>query len=116
MTIVVYIPADIRDFSRYRVESGSIIIRSFSSGTRGRIRDSRKRGGNHPINSITFGETRKTVSHLSDTCLTMIDLIELIGSFSAEIFGVEIRVGGMCEKILVENNPIKSINPITPTG
>ena len=72
--------------------------------------------GNYPINSITTVETRKTVSHLSDTCLTMIDLIELIGSFSAEIFGVEIRVGGKGEKILVENDPIKSINPITPTG
>ena len=72
--------------------------------------------GNHPINSITTVETRKTVSHLPDSCLTMIDLIELIGSFSAEIFGVEIRVGGKGEKILVENNPIKSINPITPTG
>jgi hypothetical protein len=72
--------------------------------------------GNHPINSITPTITRKTVSHLSDGRLTMIDLIELIGSFSAEIFGVEIKVGGMCEKILVENNPIKSINPITPTG
>ena len=71
---------------------------------------------NHPINSITFGETRKTVSHLSDTCLTMIDLIELIGSFSAKIFGVEIRVGREGEKILVENNPIKSIKSITPTG
>ena len=69
--------------------------------------------GNHPINSITRVETRKTVSHLSDTWLTMIDLIELIGSFSAEIFGVEIRVGGRGEKILVENDPIKSINPIT---
>ena len=72
--------------------------------------------GNHPINSITFGETPKTVSHLSDTCLTMIDLIELIGSFSAEIFGVEIEVEGEGEKILVENNPIKSIKSITPTG
>jgi len=72
--------------------------------------------GNHPINSITFGETPKTVSHLSDTCLTMIDLIELIGSFSAKIFGVEIRVGGRGEKILVENNPIKSIKSITPAG
>ena len=69
--------------------------------------------GNHPINSITRVETRKTVSHLSDTWLTMIDLIELIGSFSAKIFGVEIRVGGRGEKILVENDPIKSINPIT---
>ena len=69
--------------------------------------------GNHPINSITRVETRKTVSHLSDTWLTMIDLIELIGSFSAEIFGVEIRVGGRGEKILGENDPIKSINPIT---
>ena len=72
--------------------------------------------GNHPINSITFGETPKTVSHLSDTCLTMIDLIELIGSFSAKIFGVEIEVEGEGEKILVENNPIKSIKSITPTG
>jgi len=72
--------------------------------------------GNHPINSITFGETPKTVSHLSDTCLTMIDLIELIGSFSAKIFGVEIRVGREGKKILVENNPIKSIKSITPTG
>jgi len=72
--------------------------------------------GNHPINSITFGETRKTVSHLSDTCLTMIDLIELIGSFSAKIFGGEIRVGREGKKILVENNPIKSIKSITPTG
>jgi len=69
--------------------------------------------GNHPINSITLMETRKTVSHLSAICLTMIDLIELIGSFSAKIFGVEIRVGGRGEKILVENDPIKSINPIT---
>ena len=43
----------------------------------------------------------------------MIDLIELIGSFSAKIFLVEIKVGGMGEKILVENDPIKSINPIT---
>jgi len=43
----------------------------------------------------------------------MIDLIELIGSFSAEIFGVEIRVGGRSEKILGENNPIKSIKSIT---
>ena len=72
--------------------------------------------GNHPINSITLMETRKTVSHLSAICLTMIDLIELIGSFSAKIFGVEIRVGGRGEKILVENNPIKSIKSITPTG
>ena len=72
--------------------------------------------GNHPINSITFGETPKTVSPLSDTCLTMIDLIELIGSFSAKIFGVEIRVGREGKKILVENNPIKSIKSITPTG
>ncbi len=72
--------------------------------------------GNYPINSITPVETRKTVSHLSDTCLTMIDLIELIGSFSAKIFGVEIRVGMEGEKILVENNPIKSIKSITPTG
>ena len=69
--------------------------------------------GNHPIKSITPVETRKTVSHLSAICLTMIDLIELIGSFSAKIFGVEIRVGGRGEKILVENDPIKSINPIT---
>jgi hypothetical protein len=72
--------------------------------------------GNHPINSITTVETPKTVSHLSDKRLTMIDLIELIGSFSAKIFGVEIRVGGRGEKILVENNPIKSIKSITPTG
>jgi len=71
---------------------------------------------NYPIKSITPTITRKTVSHLSDICPTMIDLIELIGSFSAKIFGVEIRVGGMCEKILVENNPIKSIKSITPTG
>jgi hypothetical protein len=69
--------------------------------------------GNYPIKSITPVETRKTVSHLSDPCLTMIDLIELIGSFSAEIFGVEIRVGGRGEKILGENNPIKSIKSIT---
>ena len=69
--------------------------------------------GNYPIKSITLMENRKTVSHLSDTWLTMIDLIELIGSFSAEIFGVEIRVGGKGEKILGENDPIKSINPIT---
>ncbi len=72
--------------------------------------------GNHPINSITFGETPKTVSHLSDKRLTMIDLIELIGSFSAKIFGVEIKVEGEGEKILVENNPIKSIKSITPAG
>ena len=69
--------------------------------------------GNYPIKSITRVETRKTVSHLSAICLTMIDLIELIGSFSAEIFGVEIRVGGKGKKILGENDPIKSINPIT---
>ena len=43
----------------------------------------------------------------------MIDLIELIGSFSAKIFLVEIKVGGMGEKILVENDPIKSIKSIT---
>ncbi len=72
--------------------------------------------GNYPIKSITPSMTRKTVSHLSDTCLTMIDLIELIGSFSAEIFGVEIRVGGKGENILGENDPIKSIKSITPTG
>ena len=71
---------------------------------------------NYPINSITPAMTRKTVSHVSDICPIMIDLIELIGSFSAEIFGVEIRVGGRGEKILVENNPIKSIKSITPTG
>ena len=71
---------------------------------------------NHPIKSITPTMTRKSVSHLSDKRLTMIDLIELIGSFSAKIFGVEIRVGGKGEKILVENNPIKSIKSITPTG
>jgi len=68
---------------------------------------------NYPIKSITLRMARKPVSRLSAIRLTMIDLIELIGSFSAKIFGVEIRVGGGGEKILVENDPIKSINPIT---
>ena len=66
--------------------------------------------GNYPIKSITLMETRKTVSHLSDTWLTMIDLIELIGSFSAKIFGVEIRVGREGEKIAAIEIHIGELN------